>query len=106
MSGPQRDSDESSEGAKWWHEGQWQSGSIEGITSDDSIVVNAEEYPELARLIEFSLDDDVDGYLRAIGIDDELISELNETEAEAAVIREMSSDDVKNRRGPDEPVGT
>jgi hypothetical protein len=62
--------------------------------SGRSIAINAEEYPDLATLVRFASDDDVDGYLRAIGIDEETIEDEDEIAITTVTAEAVELDDA------------
>jgi hypothetical protein len=60
--------------AQWWVGDRWQEIRPELLDPDQTpfaLALNAEEFPALVQAIQFS--DDIDGYLRSLGVSEESI---------------------------------
>ena len=67
---------------RWWNKGEWQlipSGILSAETSNLAAAINDAEYPDLSALIRYG--DDVDGYLRMLGISENSISGREDSSA-------------------------
>ena len=70
---------------RWWNEGEWRpvpSGMLSADTSSVTIAINDTEYPALSELIRYA--DNVDGYLRMLGVSESSISGQDNSSMEFA----------------------
>lgn len=75
MSGSGSGSGEADQAVQWWVDGSWQDappGLVTPGKSPYSLAIDANEFPDLVEAIRYA--NDVDGYLRAIGVSEQTVS--------------------------------
>jgi hypothetical protein len=94
MSGSDTKLPDPEDGVMWWNEGEWQpipSGMLDPEAHSTAVLaINAAEYPALSALIRYA--DDVESYLRMLGVEYSISEQEDSSNALAEGEEEMGMD--------------